>query len=94
MSIADRELAAFMSAVTELYGLEQGRISAEDWLDELESIDRMPESTTREWRFITIAASARLARRLAKAGRTGSCGAKSSAHQQSEAPVAEHSAFC
>ena len=90
MSIADRELAAFMSAVTELYGLEQGRISAEDWLDELESIDRMPESTTREWRFITIAASAR----LAKAGRTGSCGAKSSAHQQSEAPVAEHSAFC
>ena len=64
MSMAERELGAFISAVTELYGPEQATISAEDWLDELESIGRIPGSTTREWQLITIAESARLARRL------------------------------
>lgn len=39
MSKAERELGAFMSAVNELYGPEQARISAGDWIDELESMD-------------------------------------------------------
>ena len=43
---------------------EQARVSAEDWLDEYEKVDCLPLPTSREWRVITIAASARLARRL------------------------------
>ena len=64
MSTAERELGAFISAVTESYGPEQARICAEDWLVELESMDGVPRWTTREWRFITIRAAARLASRL------------------------------
>ena len=62
--MAERELAAFLGAVTELFGPEQARISAEDWLDESESMDSPPRSTSRDWRAVTVAASARLANRL------------------------------
>jgi hypothetical protein len=65
---AERELGAFMSAVTELYGSEQARISAEDWIEEFESRDGLPGLTIREWRLITIAAAARLADRLIEVG--------------------------
>jgi hypothetical protein len=68
ISFAERELGAFLRAVTELYGPEEGRISAEDWLDELESMDGVPGPTTREWRLVTIAAAARLASRLTQKG--------------------------
>jgi len=61
MSTAERELGAFISTVTELYGPEQARLSAGDWLDELESMDALPGSS-RELRVITIAAAERLAR--------------------------------
>lgn len=36
MHMAERELAAFISAATELFGPEQARLSAEDWLEESE----------------------------------------------------------
>jgi len=49
MTMAERELAAFFSAVTELFGSEQAEHSAEDWLRELIEIDRLPASTS-EWR--------------------------------------------
>jgi hypothetical protein len=58
------QLAAFIEAVTELFGLEQARLSAEDWLDESELMDSPPRSTSRDWRAVTVAASARLASRL------------------------------
>jgi len=64
MTVAERELAAFMSAVTELFGSEQVRLAAEDWLDELGSMKTLPGLTSRDWRLITIAASVRLANRL------------------------------
>lgn len=64
MTMAERELAAFISAVTELFGSGQARLSAEDWLDELELMDSLPGSTSRDWRRVTVAASARLASRL------------------------------
>lgn len=64
MHRAERELAAFISAVTELFGLEQARLSAEDWLDESESIDSPSRSTSGDWRAVTVAASVRLANRL------------------------------
>jgi hypothetical protein len=64
MTMAERELGAFISAVTELFGSEQARLAAEDWLDELALMEAMPGLTSRDWRSITIAASARLANRV------------------------------
>ncbi len=64
MVIAERELDAFIRAVTELFGPEQARSAAEDWVDELELRDALPGPTRRDWGSITVAASAKLARRL------------------------------
>jgi hypothetical protein len=64
MTIAERELGAFISAVTELFGSEQAGLAAEDWLDELVLMETLPGLTSRGWRLITIAASARLANRV------------------------------
>jgi len=72
MRKAERELSAFISAVTELFGSEQARLSTEDWLDESELIDSPPRAEQRSWRAVTIAASARLANRLNVARRDGS----------------------
>jgi hypothetical protein len=57
-------LAAFWQQVTELFGPEQARVAAEDWVDELEFVDILPEPAGRDWRSVTIAAAARLAKRL------------------------------
>ena len=62
--LAERELSAFISAVAKLYGPEQARLSAEDWLDKSEVMDSPPRSEARNWRAVTVAASARLANRL------------------------------
>ena len=62
--LAERELAAFLGAVTDLFGPEQARLSEKDWLDESELMDSPPLSTARDWRAVTIAASARLAHRV------------------------------
>jgi hypothetical protein len=64
MTMAERELGAFISAVTELFGSEQVGVAAEDWLDELGLMETLPGLIGREWRLITIAASARLANRV------------------------------
>ena len=63
IKMAERELSAFVRAVTELFGPEQARLSTEDWLDELELKDMLPRATSRDWRAVTVAASARLANR-------------------------------
>jgi hypothetical protein len=57
--LAERELASFIGAVTELFGPEQGQFSADDWLEESELTDSPPRSTSRDWRGVTVAASAR-----------------------------------
>lgn len=62
--LGERELASFISGVKELFGPEQARASTEDWLEEAETMDAPPRSTTRDWRAVTIAASARLASRI------------------------------
>jgi hypothetical protein len=62
--LAERELSSFIAAVTKLYGPEQARLSAEDWLDESDLTDSPPRSEVRDWRTVTIAASARLASRI------------------------------
>ncbi len=65
--LAERELASFIGAVKELFGPEQALLSADDWLDESELMDGPPRSTSRDWRAVTVAASARLANRVTAA---------------------------
>lgn len=62
--LAEYELASFVAAVTASYGPEQAKLSAEDWLEESALMDSPPRSETRNWRAVTIAASARLANRV------------------------------
>jgi hypothetical protein len=64
MHLAEHELCSFIAAVRESYGPVQARLSAEDWLDESELMDSPPRSEARNWRAVTIAASARLANRV------------------------------
>jgi hypothetical protein len=80
MTMAERELAAFFRAATELFGSEQAKVSAEDWLQELMAIDindlrisdprindpRISDlsASTRQWRLLTVQAAARLASRV------------------------------
>ena len=64
IDLAERELSAFFRAVTDLYGPEQARVSAEDWLEESDLMDSPPRPEGRSWRSVTIAASARLADRV------------------------------
>ena len=61
--LAQRELAAFARAVTELFGPEQASLSTAEWLDELESLDWPASPEASDFRRVTIAASATLARR-------------------------------
>ena len=62
--LAERELSAFIGAVMKLFGPEQAQAATEDWLEEAELMDIPPRSTPRDWRPVTIAASARLASRI------------------------------
>jgi hypothetical protein len=59
----ERELSAFIKAVSQIFGVEQAQISAEDWLAQLVEINELPAST-REWRLITAKASMQLANRV------------------------------
>ena len=58
--LAERELWSFIRSVMELFGPEQARVSTQDWLEEAERMD-IPLRATRDWRAVTIAASAQLA---------------------------------
>ena len=62
--LAERELSSFVAAVTKLFGAEEAGVAAEDWLDESDLLDSPPRSEARDWRSVTIAASARLADRV------------------------------
>lgn len=62
-TLAERELSAFFRAVTELFGAEQARLSAEEWLHEVAEIADLPGSS-REFRAITTKVLVRLAKRL------------------------------
>jgi hypothetical protein len=62
-TMAERELSAFFKAITQLFGAEQAKLSAEDWLREFVEVGCLPTSA-REWRLITAKASTRLTRRV------------------------------
>jgi hypothetical protein len=63
ITMAERELSAYFNAVAQLFGSEQARLSAENWLRQLIEIDALPASI-REWRLITARVSTRLASRV------------------------------
>jgi hypothetical protein len=65
--LAERELASFIGAVKDLFGSEQALLSADDWLDESALVDCPPGSSSRDWRAVTVRASARLANRVTRA---------------------------
>jgi hypothetical protein len=63
MTTAERELSAFFNAVTQLFGSEQAKLSADDWLQELVAINDLPASN-REFRLITARVTSQLAGRV------------------------------
>jgi hypothetical protein len=60
MASAERELSAFVTAVRQLFGPEQARQAANNWMEELEQTDWTCEAQPIDWRSVTIAAAARL----------------------------------
>jgi hypothetical protein len=58
--LAEKELSAFISAVERLFGAEQARQSALDWIEELELLDWPSGESAPDWRRATLGASARL----------------------------------
>jgi hypothetical protein len=63
LASAEKELSAFVAAVHELFGAEQAQKAAENWIDELEGADWSSKASVFDWRWVTIAAAARLADR-------------------------------
>jgi hypothetical protein len=63
LAMADKELKAIYSAVTELFGSDQAEAAAEDWLHELMATNDLPAST-RQWRLLTVKVLTRLANRV------------------------------
>jgi hypothetical protein len=60
---AERELSAFVTAVNQLFGAEQGRKATKNWIEELEETDWPSGASVIDWRKVTIAAAATLVRR-------------------------------
>src|SRR5713101_2373479 len=58
--LAERGLSAFISAVDRLFGAEQARQSAQDWIEEPELMDWPSGEPIPDWRWATLGASARL----------------------------------
>jgi hypothetical protein len=63
VAAAERELAAFVNAVSESLGPSQAGLSADVWIEELLSMDFPDGSRIPDWRRITIMAASRLAKR-------------------------------
>src|SRR5260370_40174595 len=59
--LAEKELSAFIRAVQKLFGAEQARQSALDWIEELERMDWPSGESIPDWRQSAGVARARLA---------------------------------
>jgi hypothetical protein len=55
MTTAEAELAAFYEAVFRRYGLKEARKSAQDWIEELETMNWPTDWAFPNWRHVTIA---------------------------------------
>ena len=51
---AERELAAFYTAVVRRYGPEEARRAAYDWIEEMETMDWPLDETIPNWRHVSI----------------------------------------
>ena len=69
MARAERELGAFVRSVTDLFGIEEARLAADDWIQELESVEVPQGPSSSDWRSITISAASLLAKRVATRSR-------------------------
>jgi hypothetical protein len=58
--LAEKELAAFVSAVHKLFSAEQARKAALYWIEELQLMDWPSGESIPDWRHATVVASARL----------------------------------
>jgi hypothetical protein len=66
--LAEKELSAFIRTVDKLFGPEQARQSALDWIEELKRMDWPPGESIPDWRRATVGASARLGALLSGSG--------------------------
>ena len=66
--LAEKELSAFIRAVDKLFGAEQARQSALDWIEELGRMDWPSGESIPDWRRATVGASARLGASLSGSG--------------------------
>jgi hypothetical protein len=64
MTTAETELAAFYEAVFRRYGLKEARKAAQDWIEELETMEWPADWALPNWHQVTIAAADCLALRL------------------------------
>jgi hypothetical protein len=64
MSAAETELAAYYEAVFRQYGLKEARKAAQDWIEELETMEWPAAWALPNWRHVTIAAADCLAFRI------------------------------
>jgi hypothetical protein len=68
ISIAERELVAFVDMASQLVGPGSRGLLTEIWLDELACMECMPEPSSPDWRLVTEAAERRLAKHLRDMG--------------------------
>src|SRR5258705_560455 len=68
MTTAESELAAFYEAVFRRYGSKEASKAAQDWIEELETMDWPADWAIPNWRHVTIAAADWLALRIIPGG--------------------------
>jgi hypothetical protein len=61
---AERELAAFYTAVVRRYGPEEARKAAYDWIEEVETMDWPVDRGLPKWRRVSIVAADSMASRV------------------------------
>ena len=64
VAAAETELTAFCEAVFRRYGRKEARKAAQDWIEELETMDWPADWALPNWRHVTIAATDCLAFRI------------------------------
>jgi hypothetical protein len=64
LATAERELAAFYTAVVGRYGPEEARRAAYDWIREMEIMDWHSDGAVPNWRHVSIVAANCLSSRL------------------------------
>ena len=62
ISLAERELGAFLAAVRQQYGADAALRAADYWIEALERVEPHPAAS--HWRRVTLAAASRLSHSL------------------------------